>query len=129
MIKLDADESMLLLITKNWQHKNVPSKDDALGSLHYIQRCCNFRVFGEDEPKYPAYMLSIYSDLCIKLLSSYKVWNILRELDKQINGWIGQEKLVNYDDLMRYIISELACRITTDLELDESLLVTDNKTF
>lgn len=121
-IKLDADETMLLLITKNWEHKDVPFYNNNPGDLEYIQRCCDFRCQCDN-----AQLFAIYRDLCIKLLSPSKYQSILEEIMKHITGFYSvcnqQAETFSYVNLMQYIFSALAGRIIINLELDESLIL------
>lgn len=116
-IVLNDDESMLLLLTKNHQHKDVPLGNISSGSIEYIQACNNFRVWGTLNNKRNAPLFNPYLDLCIKLLNSHQFANILTEIYKHGNGWYR-----NDEDICKYMISQLAQRLVTDLILDESLI-------
>lgn len=122
LIKLDADETMLLLITKNHQHKNVPLGNMPSGSLEYIQTVNNFRVWGGPSEKV-APLYTPYSNLCLKTLTNYQYSNVLDEIHKHLTGlWIGQNEIFTEKYLLRYMISALAQRVVTDLILDKSLI-------
>jgi hypothetical protein len=68
MIELNDDESMLLLITKNWEHKDVKKHKDE-SKTDYISRVCKFRCYGDSETKWEADVYSIYSSLAEKVLT------------------------------------------------------------
>lgn len=124
-IKLSADETMLLLITKNHLHKNVPQGSMQTGSFEYIQACCNYRC----AITVNAHVFTIYLPLCVKLLSSHQFGNVLEEIHKQVTGnfFIITEGKLTRQQLCEFMFSALANRITTDLELDESLIAKREK--
>jgi hypothetical protein len=117
MIELNADESMLLLITKHWKHKDYPILRDFKGHflphdrMQYIQACCNIRCFGCNKKEYTADVYSIYSSLCEKLLTSRV---ILRAYENSSKEW----RKVTF---LQELISELACLMVKDeIKLDYS---------
>lgn len=118
-IILDADETMLLLITKHHAHKDVVS-DYQLGTSSYIQECCDYRCFGPNYVGPHADMFTIYLHLCEKLLSVSRFANILSEVNK--TPFYESMGLVNQPTLIELMLSALANRRVTDLILDESLI-------
>ena len=71
MIELNADESMMLLITKGWAHKEVPKQDN------YIQLCMNKRCGCK------ANVYACYANLFEKLLTSRQVLRAYEETQRK----------------------------------------------
>jgi len=119
MIELNADESMLLLLTKNWRHKDVYS-DISEDRMSYIQKCCNYRCFGHsDVTDYKADVWAIYADIAIKCLSSKQIINAFEYVEPSRHLW----KMTKIEA----IISELSCLQVRDgdnifIKFDESLM-------
>ena len=114
IIKLDADESMLLLLTKNWKHKEVNSTHSA-GSLAYIQDCCNHRYATNK-----AYLFSIYLPICEKVLRKSQFISILSQIESDVNFC---KKPLTPTSLEIIIFSGLSCTPIQDrFELDTSLV-------
>lgn len=65
MIKLNADESMLLLIAKGHEHKEV-QKNKGEGDFDYIKRVCAYRCGCEE--RYVD-LFANYKNLALKLLT------------------------------------------------------------
>lgn len=130
MIKLDADESMLLLITKNWEHKDhvLPCYEntdirinDYRGSERYIQECCNVRCYGRESNYSPynkdkelkADVYGCYRSLFEKLLTSRE---ILRAFENSEKKWRGVT-------FLQELFGELSCLEVKDkIELDYSMV-------
>ena len=118
MIKLNADKSMLLLITKYWKHKDIPFLRDKNGRFmkynrkDYIQACCNFRCFGSTW-KHTADVYGIYSPLFKKLLSTREIL------------YCYEQSTVTYrhTTFIEQLFSALCCAQVEDkIELDYSLV-------
>lgn len=82
-IYLDDDDSMLLLLTKNWKHKDVYRHIDE-EKQHYIQRACKMRCYGNSAVEWECDLWSIYSSLAEKLLSPR---DLLRAFEFCIPGY------------------------------------------
>jgi hypothetical protein len=126
MIELNANETMLLLAAKNHKHGGFESTHQ-LGSLEYLQQCCNMLCWGKPDNDYPADMYVFYGDLALKLLSALQFKFMLDELIK--DEWFRQTGLFTRKTsdpirirILYQLISKLANRKVTDLTLDESLM-------
>lgn len=86
MIELDDDESMLLLITKNWEHKDV-KKLEKESKTDYIERVCKFRCYGDANAKWKADVFSIYANLAEKILSPKQLINCMRYIEPSLEPW------------------------------------------
>lgn len=125
MIELDKDESMLLLLTKSWEHiehqlpryKNGKIKkgyEDVIGSLEYIQACCNIYCFGQIYSKAQANVWAIYQPLFEKLLTAKQV----------IEAY--QETAAWDTTMLRSLLTQLAIlQVGGKIKLDYSLVRTE----
>lgn len=125
MIELDKYKSLLLLLTKSWEHidhqlpryKNGKIKKeyiDELGSMKYIQECCNLYCFGRINPNIPANVFGIYEWLFDNLLTTKQVI-------------YAYQSTVTYDTTMlSELISQLAIlKVGGKIKLDYSLVRTE----
>ena len=82
-IYLNDDESMLLLVAKNWKHKDVYRHMDE-EKEHYIQRVCKLRCYGKSDIEWECDLWSIYFSLAEKLLTTR---DLLRSFEFCIPGY------------------------------------------
>jgi hypothetical protein len=122
VIKLNEDESMLLLIAKGHERKDVPGNEEELGTMEYINKCLKYRCYDDADSEYAVSFITIYSSLAEKLLTA---GDLLRVMSKTKDpmfpvdvaaGLIGALRMVQvYDtDYDTYLV-----------ELDWSLMVGD----
>ena len=130
-IELDDDETMLLLITKHHEHKDVPRRTGE-SMMEYVQRCCNFRCFGTDAPSVPAGVFTIYLELCQKLLSPFAFCEVLKRIHsgfwwRESNAIRGLAPL-SQADLVEAMLGQLSIVRVDRLVFDESLMVPSPET-
>jgi hypothetical protein len=123
MIVLNADESMLLLLTKCWEHKDHVlkrnkdgrlRKNSKIRSMRYIQECMNIRCFGTNWKKYPDLEASVwgcYEALFEKLLTPRAILDAYRDTQ---SSW---RKVT----MLQALISQLAIlKVQGEISLDYS---------
>lgn len=111
MIKLNADESMLVLITKGWESKLFPytNKNIEAFTFTYIQKVCQKRCNTE----YVVNLFQIYSHLAEKLLTVKDLFESMKYIDKG-------------DSVTEAIIASISMIKCTDIEFDYSLVSIEN---
>lgn len=115
MIKLNSDESMLVLITKGWEARIYPyiNKDMEKFTLEYIQGVCNKRC--NMTPGYNADILSIYTVLVGKLVNMNDLLNILN--DSRIRREKSYYKIIT--EMFIQAIVDLKCDGVIEFDYNE----------
>jgi hypothetical protein len=125
MIKLNEDETMLLLVTKGWEHKKVPFIS-APNSIEYITACCKQRVWGDYATDKNVDVFHTYLTLATKISTVNSMAAILEEIWKHVSGWYffnKEPRPITVEGVTEYLISALRTRKVTDLILDEALVI------
>ena len=122
-ITLDDDETMLLLVVKNYKHKDVPLDGCLPGSVSYIQAVCNHRC--GMSPNHHADVFTIYMELCEKICNRHQFAHLLRRVYQELTwpAWLkAHDRAFDVKTLLERIFGMLQSRPTSDLTLDESLV-------
>lgn len=115
-IKLNADETRLLLAAKNHEIKGV-SSNARIGSYEYIQDVCNYRCGISSN----ASVFHPYNELASKLLTPRQYAILFDNLYRRFSNPFMESPEITARVLAETLIIAVAGRRVTDLILDESL--------
>lgn len=124
-IKLNANETMLFLLTKRHASTLVPQSTHQPGSMEYIQECCDKYVACEPGR---ADIFDIYILICEELLSPTKMGNILRRFWQNWFDNLPNTRAGIMQEILHHMLMELQSRRISDLELDTALIIQYDET-